>query len=255
MGSAQVAFVAGAEGGVGESQGNQMSHKDQLKDLAMTANNGLTVYCAVHDSIFAEAGTVKSLFKNLIGRGVPMSELLENAEALEPLWDDICRNVKAFKKSYYLLLSRDERYFFDILERYVAALRETVGRLVDRQRLRNSGAKGGRSNQISWETAKQKGKHYQVAVQDYMAIGQELNAASSIVFDGETPETRTSSVLGNLSGDEMTLLVMTMHQLESPAHLESLSQIASEKGINFERLLALAQELEGVRPQPKFGRR
>ena len=51
----------------------------------MVVSGGLTVYVAIHDKIFREAGSLSSVFKNLFGRGVPMSRLLSDAENLMPL--------------------------------------------------------------------------------------------------------------------------------------------------------------------------
>lgn len=85
-----------------------------------------------------------------------MSTLLEEAEALVPLWDGINERIEAFESSEYRSLSVDERDFFDILSRCVKALRKTVAALVDRQQLMNEGAKGGRENPMSWSAYQQK---------------------------------------------------------------------------------------------------
>lgn len=159
-----------------------MNHRDQIKDLAMTVNGGLTAYIAIHDAIFEEAASVKSFLKNLVGRGVPMSKLLEESERLVPLWEGIHQKIEVFRHSTCSSLSKDERYYFDILTRYVDAIRKTVAALVDRQRLMNEGSKGGSNNPMTWEASRQKESVYQMAVQEYMAVGQELNAAAPIIF-------------------------------------------------------------------------
>ncbi len=159
-----------------------MSHKDQIKNLAMTVDGGLTVYIAVHNTIFQDAATFKSFLKNLLGRGVPMSKLLEDSEKLLPLWDAIQQKIEAFRQSTHSSLSEDEAYYFDILTRYAAAVQETVIALVDRQRLLNEGSVGGLQNPMTWESCQQKEKAYQMAVQEYMTIGEELNAAAPIIF-------------------------------------------------------------------------
>ena len=107
-----------------------------------------------------------------------MSKLLEDSEGLLPLWDAIHQKMEVFRQSAYSSLSRDERYYFDILSRYVAAVRKTVNALVDRQRLMNEKSKGGT---MTWEAFQQKERSYQIAVQEYTAIGQELNDASPII--------------------------------------------------------------------------
>ena len=62
-----------------------MNTKAQVREIAMVVSGGLTVYVAIHDKIFREAGSLSSVFKNLFGRGVPMSRLLSDAENLMPL--------------------------------------------------------------------------------------------------------------------------------------------------------------------------
>lgn len=165
-----------------------MSQQERIKDLAMTVNEGLNVYIDVHNAIFEEAATFKSLLKNLSGSGAPMSKLLEDSEALVPLWDHISKRVEVFESTEYRFLSPDERDFFDILSRYVSALRQTVTALVDRQRLMNAGAKGGRENPMTWKAYQEKEALYQQAIKDYMAIGEELNSVRSVVFDEETEQ-------------------------------------------------------------------
>ncbi|MCA1576630.1 MAG: hypothetical protein LC794_04605 [Acidobacteria bacterium] len=168
-----------------------MSQRERLRELALTVNEGLTAYIAVHNEIFEEAATAKSLLKNLAGKGVLMSKLLEDCEALVPLWDDISEELEDFKSSDYLLLSEDERGFFDILSRYVEALQKTVTALVDRQRLMNEGAKGGRNNPMTWTAHREKEDLYQQAVNEYIAVGEKLNEARYVVF-GEHSETTVS---------------------------------------------------------------
>jgi hypothetical protein len=162
-----------------------MSQRERIKNLALTVNGGLSAYIAVHNAIFEEAATVKSFLKNLSGRAVPMSKLLKDSEALVPLWDGLTARIEDFKSSEYHSLSPDERDFFDVLSRYVDALRNTVAALVDRQHLMNEGAKGGREIPMSWSAYQEKEALYQQAIKEYMAIGEELNAARPVVFDEE----------------------------------------------------------------------
>ncbi|MGB8951372.1 MAG: hypothetical protein WCC06_01710 [Candidatus Aminicenantales bacterium] len=159
-----------------------MNYRDEIKDLAMTVNGGLTVYIAIHNAIFRDAATFKSFLKNFFGWGVPMSKLLEDSEGLLPLWDTIHQKMEVFRQSAYSSLSKDEKHYFDILSRYVDAVRKTVTALIDRQRLLNEGSKGGSRNPMTWEAFQQKERSYQMAVQEYIAIGQELNDAAPIIF-------------------------------------------------------------------------
>ena len=166
-----------------------MSERERLRKLALTVNQGLTAYIAVHNAIFEEAATVKSLFKNLSKSGVPMSKLLEDSEALVPLWDGISEELEDFKSTDYLVLSEDERCFFDVLSRYVEALQNTVIALVERQRLMNEGAKGGRNNPMTWSAYQEKEALYRQSVDVYMAIGEELNESRPLIFDDEAQAT------------------------------------------------------------------
>ena len=55
------------------------------------------------------------------------------------------------------------------------------------------------------------------------------------------PSPEKSSTLGNLSPEETTLLVMLMNRLDSPAELDSLRDLATEKGLRFDKLLTAAK--------------
>ena len=166
-----------------------MSQREHLRELALKVSQGLTAYIAVYNAIFEEAATVKSLFKNLSGSGVPMSKLLEDSEALVPLWDGISEELEDFKSTDYLVLSEDERGFFDVLSRYVEALHKTVIALVERQRLMNEGAKGGRNNPMTWSAYQEQETLYRQSVDEYMTIGEELNEIRPLIFDDEAEAT------------------------------------------------------------------
>jgi hypothetical protein len=154
-----------------------MDHRDEIKDLTRTVYGGLTIYIAFHNKISRHQATIKSFLKNLLGWDVPFSKLLEDSEKLLPLWDAILQKMEVFRQSAYPSLSKDEKYYFDILSRYVDAVRKTVIVLIDRQRLLNEGSKGGLKNPMTWEAWRHKDRSYKTAIQEYMAIGQELNDA------------------------------------------------------------------------------
>jgi hypothetical protein len=156
-----------------------MNRRNEIKDLAKTVNSGLTVYIAIHNAIFRDAYTFKSVLKNLFGMGVPMSKLVKDSEGLLPFWDTIHQKMEVFRQSDYSSLLKDERFYFDILSCYVAAVRKTVVTLIDRQRLMNERSEGGA---MTWGAFQQKELAYQIAVQEYTAIGQELNDAAPIIF-------------------------------------------------------------------------
>jgi hypothetical protein len=158
-------------------------YRDEIRELAITVGNGLSAYIAVHDRIFQDASTLKSVLKNLLGRGVPMSKLLKDAEALLPFWTSTRTRVQASRQRSHGRLSPDEQRYFDLLSRYVDALSDTVEALVDRQRLLNEGSKGGTQNPMTWPVFQEKERAYQAAVQRYMAIGRELNDAAPLIFE------------------------------------------------------------------------
>lgn len=159
-----------------------MNHRAEIQDLATTVGHGLTAYVAVHDAIFHDASTFRSVLKNLFGRGVPMSALLADTERLLPMWSTIHQKVESFRQASYSALSEDERRYFDMLAHYVEAVSRTVDALAERQRLLNEGSKGGARNPMTWEAFQQKERAYQTAVKEYMAIGQELNDAAPAIF-------------------------------------------------------------------------
>jgi hypothetical protein len=111
-----------------------------------------------------------------------MSKLLQDAEALLPLWASIRTRMQAVHQGLYAVMSRDERQYFDLLSRYVDALSATVATLVERQRLLNEGSKGGTKNPMTWQAFQEKEHAYQISVQQYMAVGRELNDAAPIIF-------------------------------------------------------------------------
>jgi hypothetical protein len=158
-------------------------YRVQIKNLAFTVNDGLTAYITIHDRIFKEAATFKSFFKNIFGRAVPMSQLLQDAERLIPIWNDITEKIASFGSEAYSSMDEDERCYFDILNRYAQAVNETVVALVERQKLLNDRSKGGQNNPVNWSVYQEAEKTYQSAIQKYMAIGQELNNASHLVFE------------------------------------------------------------------------
>ena len=156
--------------------------RDQIKNLAFMVNDGLTAYITIHDKIFKEAATFKSFLKNIFGRAVPMSELLKDAENLIPIWHNIIENILLFGRDSYSSMNKDERRYFEILNQYAKAVSETVVALVGRQELLNDRSKGGHNNPVNWNVYQDAERTYQSSIQKYMAIGQELNNASHLVF-------------------------------------------------------------------------
>jgi hypothetical protein len=157
-------------------------YRDQIKNLAFMVNDGLTAYIAVHDKIFKESATIKSLIRNLLGLATPASQLLRDAETLIPIWNEITQKIECFRRDAYSAIDEEERSYFEILNRYTEAVNETVSALVERQRLLSERSEGGRSNPVNWKVYQDAGRKYQSAVEKYTVIGQELNNASRMLF-------------------------------------------------------------------------
>ncbi len=156
--------------------------REQIKNLAYSVNDGLTAYITIHDKIFKESATFKSFLKNIFGRAVPTSQLFQDAETLISLWNGITERIASFGRDINSSMDEDERYYFEILNRYAQAVKETVIALVERQKLLNERSKGGHDNHVSWKVYQDAERTYESAIQKYMAIGQELNNASHLVF-------------------------------------------------------------------------
>jgi len=159
-----------------------MNYKDQIKELAWTVNEGLSIYIAIHNSIFQESYTLMSFIKNLFGRGVPMAKFLEHAEKLVPIWDSIQNKIDDFKSTMYLSLSKDEKCYFDLLANYVIALRKTVDCLVERQKYSEIGSRSFLNNPLSWKAFIEKERAYKTSINEYLTIGQQLNDMAQIIF-------------------------------------------------------------------------
>lgn len=162
---------------------DEMSKRDEIRQPALVIGQGLTQYIEIHDKIFQNAATFKSVVKNLFGRGVPMSRLLQESERLVPMWAAINEQLELFRRTPYSVLTPEERSYCELLLSYASALTVTVRALVDRQRLLNEGSVGGQNNPMTWELFREKERVYESAVAEYQMIGRDLNAAAPLVFD------------------------------------------------------------------------
>ena len=161
---------------------DRRNHRDLIVNLEIFVNDALGAYIEIHNVIFRDAYTHWSFLKNVFGRGVPMARLLAESERLLPLWDDVYDQTVTLRQSSYSSFSGEEQRLFDLLSRYVDAVRFTVMGLVDRQRLMDQGAKS--ASWVTWKNCKalqQKEMIYKKAIEHYMAIGGELNAASRML--------------------------------------------------------------------------
>lgn len=104
----------------------------ELQNMASEVGGVLSDYLAVHDRIFREAASLRSVFKNLLGRGTPMSELQADAEALVPRVKGVKARVSAFKAGAATALPPTARAYSALLESYVEALAGAVDALVAR---------------------------------------------------------------------------------------------------------------------------
>lgn len=160
-----------------------MNHKHEIRELTWLVKEGLNTYIEIHNIIFNESRTIKSFIKNIFGKGVPMEDLLAEAEKLIPIWDSIQNKVCDFKNSNVSQLNSEELHYFEILIKYVNSLKNTVTKLVERQRLMSKGSKSFSNNSMTWEAFNKKEIEYKNAIEDYTAIGQQLNNATSIIFN------------------------------------------------------------------------
>lgn len=160
-----------------------MNNKEQLRALALEVGEALSEYIRVHNRIFEEAATFKSVLKNLFGRGVPMSQLLADADGLVPVWAGIQRRLADVRQAAYASMSHTEQAYLNLLSKYVDAVAQTVWALVERQRLLADGSQGGGGNPMTWDRFKDSERRYESAVEGYKAVGRELNSAAATVFD------------------------------------------------------------------------
>jgi hypothetical protein len=157
-----------------------MEHRDRIKQLAFLVGSGLEGYVEVHDYIHQQSATLKSTFKNLLGQGVSNEQLLNSAEALVPAWANIRTSVTDFEHASASTLTPDETRYLDILSRYVDAIELTVQALVERQRLLLGRAMN--ATNVTRGVFGEAERNYQDRINNYMALGQELNDAAPLIF-------------------------------------------------------------------------
>jgi hypothetical protein len=160
-----------------------MNYKYQLRELSIIVNDGLNIYIKVHNEIHRESETFWSSVKNTYGMGVPMADLLKYSESLVPQWDLINLKMNEFKVDSYNNLTSNEKHYFDLLFSYVAALRNTVDLLVERQKFMDNGTNMFLPWILSWMLFQKKRKAYQSSIENYCILGQKLNDSKYIVFN------------------------------------------------------------------------
>lgn len=159
-----------------------MTTKEQIADLAHRVGRALETYIQVHSRIFQEASTLRSLVKNLLGRGVPMPVLLSESQALIRMWASVRQEVDWCRARVDGARMPNERRYLDLLAEYVRALERTAEALVVRQKLLAEGSSGGRNNPMTWEAFRTAERRYEGAINEYKAVGLQLNNASPLIF-------------------------------------------------------------------------
>lgn len=159
-----------------------VDHKQNLRLLAQSVGSALGSYIEVHDRIFHQASTLRSVFKNIFGTGVPMAHLLVDAERLIPSLAAVQAELLAYRSGAARELEPSSLRYLDLLELYVGALRETVDALVRRQRLLAEGARGGRENPMTWQAFQEAERDYERAIGRYKIVGLDLNNAAPMIF-------------------------------------------------------------------------
>lgn len=146
-------------------------YRNQLGALGYSVSQGIQAYAGVHKYIEQEGASAKSAFKNLFGKGVSMSQLLEAAESLVPIWAEIQNNVLSFESQTLMLLDNDEQRYLGLLNEYVKKVRLAIDALVNRQRLLAQPP-------VKWSSHQAASQKYQVAMAAFMEAEERMNQAS-----------------------------------------------------------------------------
>ena len=144
-------------------------------NLAKTVNVGLTNYITVHNIIFKESATFKSLIKNIFGKGVSGEQLLHYSENLLPEWNIIFDELAKFKNEKYEYLNEMEKIFFNTLLSYSESLKETINLLIKRQIFLYQKSINNYSEITSYGNYDDLHKEYELSILRYRKIGEKLN--------------------------------------------------------------------------------
>src|SRR5688500_8349429 len=145
-----------------------MNAERAVLECGLAANDALTAYVAIHDRIFTEQATFRSVLRNLLGRGTSFEELLEDANAAHQLWIGVNESANVTRDNYGALVSPDEAQFLDALVEYAEALLAVTAILVERQQLLLK--RKHRPKDVSWETFAEVQHRYDAAVTKYMEL-------------------------------------------------------------------------------------
>gem|GEM_PF-4525909 len=100
-----------------------------------------------------------------------MSRLLEAAESLLPIWNDIYSNIMFFEAQTAFLLDDDESRYLDALLKYVKRVKVAIEALIERQRYLTQSS-------IDWSTHLAASQKYLAAMSSFMEAEDEMNRAS-----------------------------------------------------------------------------
>jgi hypothetical protein len=153
-----------------------MNNSIELINLAKTVNIGLTNYINVHNLIFKESGTFKSLIKNIFGKGISGEQLLNYSENLLPEWNDIFEKLEKYKTDEYLNLNESEKIFFNTLFSYSESLKETINLLIKRQIFLYQKSINNYSDVTSYGNYDELHKEYELSILKYRKLGEKLNS-------------------------------------------------------------------------------
>jgi hypothetical protein len=159
----------------------RIDHRQHLRLLARYVASALGAYVEVHDRVFQQASTLRSVFRNLLGRGVPMADLLADAEGLIPKLAAVQAALSGYRSENAEELEPSSLRYLDLLETYVAALREAVDALICRQQMLLEG--GGRGNPRTWHAFQEAERSYERAIARYKLAGVDLNTEATAIFD------------------------------------------------------------------------
>jgi hypothetical protein len=153
----------------------------ELRQLAVRVGEVLNSYIKVHNRIHGEASTFRSVIKNILGRGVPMADLLADAERLVPEIESVRAELSSLGSPSAKSWSAESRHYLRLLKEYAEALHGTIEALVRRQQLLAKGAQGGRGNPMTWPAFQDADREYDRAIARYKAVGLDLNKLAHVI--------------------------------------------------------------------------
>lgn len=153
-----------------------MNKSFELINLATKVHIGLTNYINVHNLIFKESATFKSLIKNIFGKGISGEELLNYSENLLPEWNEIFEELEKYKREEYLNLNESEKKYFNTLFSYSKSLKETINLLIKRQIFLYQKSINNYKAITSYGNYDELHKEYELSISKYRTIGEKLNS-------------------------------------------------------------------------------